>query len=199
MFSKSLHEIEVAAICFVMEYGLEYNTCACGMNSKSKDFEYVGSVTSSFPTFQGKIKVINSASRVIIGQRNINISEESNRHFTPFSSFWCGDLHLCGKKLPVALDTWKIVARALFKLVWKSANSRLWSFVWSWLVMFWIFYRESLFLTRILQNFVLTEPGMVMSHLSDDYFSGQPSGNLDHSVIAHWFLKFVLNSRDFRR
>ena len=41
------------------------------------------------------------------------------------------------------------------------------------------------FLTRILQNFVLTEPGRVMSHLSDDYFSGQPSGNLDHSVIAH--------------
>ena len=40
------------------------------------------------------------------------------------------------------------------------------------------------FLTRILQNFVLTEPGMVMSHLSDDYFSRQPSGNLDHSV-AH--------------
>ena len=41
------------------------------------------------------------------------------------------------------------------------------------------------FLTRILQNFVLTEPaGMVMSHLSDDYFSGRLSGNLDHSV-AH--------------
>ena len=38
------------------------------------------------------------------------------------------------------------------------------------------------FLTRILQNFVLTEPGMVMSHLSDDYFSGQLSGNFDHSV-----------------
>ena len=120
MFSKSLHEIEVVAICFVMEYGLEYNTCACGMNSKSKDFEYVGSFTSSFPTFQGKIKVINSVSRVIIGQRNINISKESNCHFTPFSSFWCGDLHLCGKK--PALDTWKIVARALFKLVWKVPN-----------------------------------------------------------------------------
>ena len=41
------------------------------------------------------------------------------------------------------------------------------------------------FLTRMLQNFVLIEPGMVMSHLSDDYFSGQPSRNLDHSVIAH--------------
>ena len=40
------------------------------------------------------------------------------------------------------------------------------------------------FLTGILQNFVLTELGMVMSHLSDDYFSGQLSGNLDHSV-AH--------------
>ena len=40
------------------------------------------------------------------------------------------------------------------------------------------------FLTRILQNFVLTEPGMVMSHLADDYFSRQPSGYLDHSV-AH--------------
>ena len=41
------------------------------------------------------------------------------------------------------------------------------------------------FLTRILQNFVLTEPaGMVMSHLSDDYFSGRLSGNFDHSV-AH--------------
>ena len=40
------------------------------------------------------------------------------------------------------------------------------------------------FLTRMLQNFVFIEPGMVMSHLSDDYFSGQLSGNLDHSV-AH--------------
>ena len=40
------------------------------------------------------------------------------------------------------------------------------------------------FLTRMLQNFVLIEPGMVMSHPSDDNFSGQPSGNLDHSV-AH--------------
>ena len=40
------------------------------------------------------------------------------------------------------------------------------------------------FLTRMLQNFVLIEPCMVMSHLSDDYFSGQLSGNLDHSV-AH--------------
>ena len=49
------------------------------------------------------------------------------------------------------------------------------------------------FLTRMLQNFVLIEPGMVMSHPSDVYFSGQPSGNLDHSV-AHWFLKFAVNS-----
>ena len=41
------------------------------------------------------------------------------------------------------------------------------------------------FLTRILQNFVLTEPWHgIMSRLSDDYFSGQLSGNLDHSV-AH--------------
>ena len=96
------------------------------MNSKSKDFEYVGSVTSSFPTFQGTIKVINSASRVIIRQWNIKISKESNYHFTPFSSYWSGDLHLCGKK--PALDTWKIVARALlFKLVWKGVKSRLWS------------------------------------------------------------------------
>ena len=126
-----------------LNWFIQHETCLThpngGINSKSKDFEDVGSVTSSFLTFQGKIKVINSASRVIIGQRNINISEESNCHFTPFSSFWCGDLHLCGKKLPVALDTWKIVARALFKLVWKSANYRLWSFVWSWLVMFWRF------------------------------------------------------------
>ena len=29
VFLKSLHEIEVAAICFVKECGLEYNTCAC--------------------------------------------------------------------------------------------------------------------------------------------------------------------------
>ena len=41
------------------------------------------------------------------------------------------------------------------------------------------------FLTRMLQNFVLTEPRHgIMSHLSDDYFLGQLSGNLDHSV-AH--------------
>ena len=44
--------------------------------------------------------------------------------------------------------------------------------------------KEKVFLTRMLQNFVLIEPGVVMSHLSDDYFSGQLSGNLDHSV-AH--------------
>ena len=50
----------------------------------------------------------------------------------------------------------------------------------------------------MLQNFVLIELGMVMSHLSDDYFSGQPSGNLDHSV-AHWFLEFAVNSGYFRR
>ena len=50
----------------------------------------------------------------------------------------------------------------------------------------------------MLQNFVLIEPGMVISHLSDDYFSGQLSGNLDHSV-AHWFLKFAVNSGYFRR
>ena len=46
---------------------------------------------------------------------------------------------------------------------------------------FKILKRKSL-LTRMLQNFVLIEPCMIMSHLSDDYFSSQPSGNLDHSV-----------------
>ena len=108
-------------------------------------------------------------------------------------------IYICMEK--PALDNWKIVSRAsLFKLVWKGVKSRLWSFVWSWHVMFWRFLKTKSFLTRILQNFVLTEPRHgIMSHLSDDYFLGQPSGNLDHSVIAHWFLKFVVNWGDLRR
>ena len=77
--------------------------------------------------------------------------------------------------------------------LWKGAKSRLWSLILFCVIMtrdvLKILKRKS-FLTRILQNFVLTEPGMVMSHLSDDYFSRQPSGYLDHSV-AHWFLSKV--------
>ena len=133
-----------------LNWFIQHETCLThpngGINSKSKDFEDVGSVTSSFLTFQGKIKVINSVSRVIIGQWNIKISKESNCHFFPrhFPHFHVV-IYICMEKKP-ALDNWKIVARAsLFKLVWKGAKSRLWSFVWSWLVMFWRFWRESLF------------------------------------------------------
>ena len=85
------------------------------MICKSKDFEDIGRITSSFLTSQGKIKVTLLVGD-IIGQWNIKISKESNCNFTPFSSFSCGDLHLYVKK--PALDNWKIVVRALlFKLV----------------------------------------------------------------------------------
>ena len=70
IFSKLLHKIEEAAICFVMERGrrksrqnsriLQYETCLThanrGMIGKSKEFEDVGRITSSFPTYLGKIE-----------------------------------------------------------------------------------------------------------------------------------------------
>ena len=151
----------MAAICFVMECGLEYNTHVSTGKTDLSSMRLVWLIQNAGWTVnQRTLKMLaeslplfrlfrkdqsDSAHRVIIGQWNIKISKESNynKYFVPFSSFSCGDLHLYGKP---ALDNWKIVSRAsLFKLVWKGVKSRLWSFVWSWLVMFWRFWRESLF------------------------------------------------------
>ena len=80
IFSKLLCEIEAAAICFVMERGrrksqqncrirvraeknwfIQYETCLTHQNhmmlGKSKEFENVGGVASSFPTYLGRIEV----------------------------------------------------------------------------------------------------------------------------------------------
>ena len=63
-------------------------------------------------------------------------------------------IYICMEK--PALDNWKIVSRAsLFKLVWKGVKSRLWSFVWSWHVMFWRFLKTKSFFNQNVAKFCL--------------------------------------------